>query len=74
MKFKLNVSPGVVIFVLGFIGLVTSLAENSGQIGGKVPLALFFLFIIGMGIAIEIKLKKGDSDTFGEMESNKSFG
>ena len=71
---KINISPGVIIFILGFSGLVFSLADNSGQIGNKIPLALFFLFIITVGVIIEMKMKQGDSDIFGEMESNRGFG
>lgn len=70
---KFNISPGVIIFILGFSGLVFSLADTSGQIGGKIPLSLFFLFIISVGIMIEIK-SKGNDDTFGEMEGNREFG
>ena len=73
MKFKINVSPGMIIFILGFVGLIFSLADSSGQIGSKVPLALFFLFIISVGVVIEIKMKDGSSDIFGEMESGNRF-
>lgn len=70
---KINISPGVIVFILGFSGLVFSLADNSGQIGSKIPLSLFFLFVISVGVIIEIKMKDGSSDTFGEMESG-GFG
>lgn len=70
---KINISPGMIIFILGFCGLVFSLAESSGQIGGKVPITLFFLFIISIGVVIEIKMKDKSNDTFGEMESG-GFG
>ncbi len=71
---KINISPGIVIFVLGFSGLVYCLAENSGQIGSKVPIALFFLFIITIGVIVEMRMKDSSSDTFGEMESPREFG
>ncbi len=70
---KFNVSLGVIVFTLGFIGLVFCLVDNSGQIGNKVPLALFFMFIITIGIIIEMKMKQGGFDTFGEMDSNGGF-
>lgn len=72
MKFKINISPGMIIFILGFCGLIFSLADPSSGIGGKVPLTLFFLFIIILGIIIESKMKD-NIDTFGEMEGG-GFG
>ncbi len=71
---KFNISPGVVIFILGFSGLVFCLAEGSEEIGSKVPLALFFLLIISIGVIVEIKMKDPSSDTFGEMEGSRGFG
>lgn len=71
---KFNFSPGVIIFTLGLFGLVFCLSDNSGEVGSKVPLSLFFLFIISIGIMIEIKMKGGDSDTFGEMEGGGGYG
>ena len=63
----------MIIFVLGFSGLVFSLAETSGGIGGKIPLTLFFVFIISIGIMIELKLKEKEGETFGEMEGKGGF-
>ena len=71
---KINISPGVIIFVLGFIGLVFCLVEGKGEIGSKIPLTLFFTFIMGLGIFVEAKLKDGSYDEFGEMESPRGFG
>lgn len=71
---KINISPGIIIFILGFSGLVFCLADSSGQIGSKVPVSLFFLFIISIGIMVEMKMKDGSSDTFGEMDSPREFG
>lgn len=73
MKFKINISPGMVIFILGFSGLVFCLSENSDQVGSKIPLTLFFLVIISIGIMVEIKMKDKNNDTFGEMDSG-GFG
>jgi hypothetical protein len=70
---KFNITPGMIIFMLGFGGLVLSLAEGPKEIGSKVPLALFFLFIIGFGVVVEIK-SKDNLDEFGEMESRGGFG
>ena len=70
---KINISPGMIVFILGFSGLVFCLADNSGQIGSKIPLSLFFMFVISVGVIIEMKMKDNSSDTFGEMESG-GFG
>ena len=70
---KINIAPGVIIFIFGFIGLIVCLAEGQGQIGSKVPLALFFLLIMGSGIAIQIK-SDSNLDEFGEMEGNRGYG
>lgn len=64
----------MIIFVLGFFGLVISLAEGPEEIGSKVPLALFFTFIMGIGIFLEAKMKGNDPEIFGEMESKRGFG
>lgn len=71
---KINISPGMIIFILGFCGLVFSLAEGQEEIGSKIPLALFFLSIMGVGIAIYIKTTDNQYDTFGEMSSPREFG
>ena len=69
VKLKFNVSPGVIVFTLGFMGLVICLVDEAGQIGSKVPLALFFLFVITLGVIIELKQKEKNNDVFGEMET-----
>jgi len=71
---KFSISPGMILFILGFTGLVISLAEGPEEIGSKIPLALFFLFIIGMGVFIEDKMKDSNADVFGEMEGSRGFG
>lgn len=64
----------MIIFILGFSGLVFCLADSSGQIGNKIPLSLFFLFIITVGVIIEMKMKDGSSDIYGEMNNPRGFG
>ena len=70
---KFNVRPGVVIFVLGFCGLVFSLIDNSGEIGSKIPLSLFFISIIIVGIVLERAPKDRIDDVFGEVERPRGF-
>ena len=69
--FKLT--EGMIIVTIGLIGLVIILAESPKQIGSKIPLALFFVMIMIVGIWIEIKMKEGD-ETFGEVEGRRSYG
>ncbi len=71
---KINISPGMIIFILGFSGLVFCLADSSGQVGNKIPLSLFFLFVITVGVVVEIKMKNNDSDIFGEIDGSRGFG
>ena len=70
---KFRFTPGMILYLLGFIGLVVCLAEGPGEIGSKVPLALFFLFILALGIFIDFKMNDLP-DEFGEMEGNGGFG
>lgn len=74
MNFGINISPGVWIFILGFVGLIFSLAEDSVQVVGKAPLIFMFLFVIIIGMVIEIKMKDNGLETFGEMDSDRKFG
>lgn len=69
MKFKTNMSPGMIIFLLGFIALVFLLIEDTNEIGSKIPLAVFFIFIICMGVMIEMLPKDKFDGMFGEMEN-----
>lgn len=64
--FNIKLNPAIIIVLLGTIGLTAILSESSRQIGGKIPLALFFIFIIIVGIYILLKLKEeGNYEEFG---------
>lgn len=65
---KFNISPGTIIFILGFCGLVFTLVDDAGQIGSKIPIALFFIVIISIGVLVELYSKDKGSETFGEFE------
>jgi FtsH-binding integral membrane protein len=68
MKFKFT--PGMILYILGFVGLVISLAEGANEIGSKVPLVLFFIFIMGIGIWLESYLINDDEYEGHEQMSN----
>ena len=69
-----NFSPGIIIAMLGFCGLVFSLIDDSGEIGSKIPLAVFFLIIISIGIIFEMR-KDTIEQTYGEFEgSGRKYG
>ena len=74
MKLKQLVTPGMVIFMLGFCGLVFLLIDDAGEIGSKIPMAVMFIFIILIGAFVEFY--RGDmlDDTFGEKEAPRGFG
>ena len=69
----INISPGIIVSMMGIIGLSFTLIENSGFIGSKIPLTIFFLFIIIIGIAYEAYPKNKLEDIYGEIEGKKEF-
>lgn len=69
----IKINPGVLIAMGGLIGLIIALVDDAGEIGGKIPLALFFLMIIIVGIAIEVAPKEYTEDTYGEYGSGRGF-
>ncbi len=71
---KFNIAPGMIIFVLGFCGLTFCLIDNSGEIGGKVPIALFFIVIMIIGILLHLTPKETVDGVFGEVEKPRGFG
>ncbi len=73
MKPKINISPGMIVFILGFCGLVFLLVENTGEIGSKIPLAVFFIFIICLGVIIEMMPQDKLDDMFGEVEGGREI-
>jgi len=63
-------SKGTTIFILGFCGLVFSLVDSSGEIGSKIPLSLFFIFMMGFGIIVELAPGEQTDDIYGEREGS----
>ena len=74
MKFKINISPGMVVATLGLFGLTFSLIDTSGEIGSKIPLSLFFMFILVVGLIYEATPKDRLEGAFGEVQPGKGFG
>jgi|26BtaG_2_1085354.scaffolds.fasta_scaffold08602_2 4-amino-4-deoxy-L-arabinose transferase-like glycosyltransferase len=58
-------TPGMFIVLLGFFGLIAILTESPAQIRSKIPLAFFFIFIMVVGIWIEIKMGEPEEE-YGE--------
>lgn len=73
MKFKINISPGMIIFILGFCALVLLLVEGTEEIGSKIPLAVFFIFIICLGVIVEMMPQDKMDELFGETEEGREF-
>ena len=71
---KFNIRPSFFIFILGFAGLMFTLIDSTGEIGSKIPIAVFCIVIISVGIIVEIKSKDKSDDIFGEVERPQEFG
>ncbi len=71
-KFK-NFSPGLIIAILGFTGLMFTFVDSSGEIGSKIPITIFFLFITCVGILLLMMPPEKINDTFGEVEAPREF-
>ena len=69
-----KINPALVIFLFGVGGLLFTFVEGSGQIGSKIPLTIFFMFIMAVGIILQALPKDKLDDTFGEMETRQDFG
>lgn len=69
----LNISPGVIISMMGVIGMAITFIEGSGFIGSKIPLTVFFLFIIILGILYEAYPKDKLNDVYGEIDGRRDF-
>ncbi len=65
-----NFTAGMVVVLSGLLGLVIILTESPKQIGSKIPLAVFFILIMIIGIFIEIKMKE-EEQTYGEFGEGK---
>jgi len=72
MEFKIN--PAIIIFILGIGGLIFLSLDDSGEIGSKIPIALLFVFIIIIGIIIQISPEDKINGIFGEVDVKREFG
>ena len=61
-------NPPMFIFIVGFFGFIFSLSSNQGA--SRLPIALFFLFVMIVGITL-IMYPKKLSEEFGEFSSDK---
>ena len=67
----LKISPGIVVAMSGLVGLLFVFIENSGLLISKIPLSIFFIFLICLGIVYEI-YPKNQLENFGEIENQKN--
>ncbi len=70
---KINISPSMAIFMMGFCGLVFLLIESTGEIGSKIPIAIFFIFIICLGVIIKMLPREKLEEIFGEVHEREQF-
>lgn len=65
--------PGLVIAMLGFCGLTFSLIDNSGEIGSKIPIVLFFIVVLIFGLIVQMVPQETTDDTYGEVGGKREF-
>lgn len=70
----MKVNYAMVVFLLGFVGLVLSFTNAQDEISSKIPLAIFFIVVMCVGIALQVAPKDIFNDKFGEMDGNRDFG
>ncbi len=71
---KININPAVIIYILGISGLMFTLVDDTGEIGSKIPLSIFFIIIIGLGIVVQLTPKETLAGEYGESETSRGFG
>lgn len=62
-------SPGVIVSLMGMGGLMFTFVEGEEFIGGKLPLVIFFIVVICLGMAYELYPRAQWEDTFGEVDA-----
>ena len=66
--------PGILVAVLGFCGLTFNFIESSGGMGSKIPITLFFLVIMIIGIVAEMIPPEKMNEFYGEGRGGREFG
>ena len=69
-----HISPGIVISFMGLVGLLLTFVDNTGFIGSKIPLTIFFLLIVVLGILYEAWPKEYLDDSYGQMQTKNQIG
>lgn len=64
MNIKIN--PVIMVTIFGTLGLIFNFIDNTGNIGGKIPLTIFFIILIIVGIILQIYPPE-KNDSFGEV-------
>lgn len=70
---KVKIGPGAIISTLGFAGLLFTFVDSTGEIGSKIPIVLFFIIIMILGLLIQMAHPEAIDDTYGEVGSKREF-
>jgi len=60
--------------MFGVVGLIFSFTDDAGQIGSKIPLTIFFIFIMCVGITLQMLPKEWLEGVVGEVGPPREFG
>ena len=74
MKWNFEPNWALVIFVFGFMGLFVSFVDGQSEgIGSKIPLAIFFIFVMSIGIILQMLPKEFFEAVYGESDDPGGF-
>lgn len=71
---KIHINPSIVLFLIGTTGLLFTFVDNTGGKSSKIPLAIMFIFIMGLGILLQALPKENIDGIFGETDRPRGFG
>ncbi len=66
-------TPGLIVAVLGFCGLTWGLVDKAGGVGSQIPITVFFLIIIVVGIIIMMLSPEKMDELYGEVGSRREY-
>lgn len=67
-KHMVKINPAVFISVGGLLGLTFTLANKTKEIGSKIPIVLFFIVILIIGMLLFMYPLDKIDNTYGEFE------
>lgn len=69
-----KITPPLILFIIGIVGLLFSWAQNTMEIMSKIPLTILFVAILCLGIYLQANKHLFNDDGFGEREGKRGFG